>query len=48
MARVAAQFGDQVNFVGVPGLGDVKDMKKFVDATKISGFPHVTDLDGSL
>lgn len=48
VARVAAKFDGRVKFVGVPGLGEPDDMRKFVGATKIGGFAHVVDLDGSV
>lgn len=42
------RFGDRVRFVGVPGLGKVPDMQRFVADTGLGGFPHVVDADGSL
>ena len=48
VASVAAQFEDQVTFIGIPGLGPVDDMKRFVDETGTEGFEHVIDADGSL
>jgi len=48
VASVAAQFEDQVTFIGIPGLGPVDDMELFVDETGTEGFEHVIDADGSL
>lgn len=42
------RYGDRVQFVGVPGLGKVPDMQRFVADTGLGGFPHVVDADGSL
>lgn len=42
------RFGDRVQFVGVPGLGPVPDMQRFVADTGLGGFPHVVDADGKL
>lgn len=42
------RFGDRVQFVGVPGLGQVPDMQRFVADTGLGGFPHVVDADGAL
>lgn len=42
------RFGDRVQFVGVPGLGQVPDMQRFVADTGLGGFPHVVDENGAL
>lgn len=42
------RFGDRVQFVGVPGLGEVSAMRRFVADTGLGGFPHVVDADGKL
>ncbi len=48
LARIAAQYDGEVEFVGVPGRGDEVDMRRFVDDTGTAGFTHVVDQDGSL
>ena len=42
------KFGDRVQFVGVPELGEVPAMQRFVADTGLGGFPHVVDADGKL
>lgn len=46
--RVAADLGDDIAFVGVPGLGEVPAMKEFVDQTGVTSLNHAIDDDGSL
>ncbi len=46
--RVAADLGDDIAFVGVPGLGEVPAMKEFVDQTGVTSLTHAIDADGSL
>ncbi len=48
MEAVAAQFADEVTFVGIPGRGQVGPMRQFVADTGTSSFEHVSDVDGSL
>lgn len=48
IARAHERFGDQVEFVGVAGLGRVDAMREFVDDTGLGMFPHLVDDDGSL
>ncbi len=48
VAAVAAEYEGRVRFVGVPGLGPVDDMKRFVADTGTAGFTHVVDADGAL
>ncbi len=45
--EVQQQYGDQVRFVGVPGLADEAAMERFVAETGVDGFPHMPD-DGTL
>jgi len=40
---VQSQLGDQVRFVGVPGLADNAEMSEFLSKHGVSGFPHVPD-----
>lgn len=42
------QYGDQVRFIGVPGLAEASSMDRFVAETGVDGFPHVPDGDGVL
>lgn len=46
--RVAAALGDNVEFVGVPGRGEVPAMKQFVTQTGTTSLAHVIDDDGAL
>lgn len=48
VAAVQAADGDDVDFVGVPGLGPVADMRNFVDQYALGDFPHLVDDDGTL
>lgn len=45
--EVQQQYGDQVRFVGVPGLADGSAMERFVAETGADAFPHMPD-DGTL
>lgn len=42
--EVEQQYGDQVTFIGVPGLANVSDMEVFVERHGIE-FENVPDLD---
>ena len=44
--EVQQQFGDQVQFVGVPGLAAASQMQEFVDVTGVTAFPHIPDEEG--
>lgn len=46
--KVAEEHGDDVTFVGIPGKGEVSEMKKFVADHELDGFDHAVDSDGSL
>ena len=48
MAAVAAEIGDEVNFVGVGGAASLADMQAFVNDLGVDGFPQVNDEDGSI
>jgi thiol-disulfide isomerase/thioredoxin len=48
IARMHERFGDRVQFVGVAGLGQVAEMRDFVDDTRLGAFPHLVDADGGL
>jgi thiol-disulfide isomerase/thioredoxin len=48
VAAVAAEFSDDVTFIGVPGRGEVGPMRQFVADTGTGGFKHVSDVDGTL
>lgn len=43
-----AQKHSKVQFVGVAAEDDLDAMKKFVEEHKLTGFPHLADLDGSV
>ncbi|MEM9565476.1 MAG: hypothetical protein AAGA93_22830 [Actinomycetota bacterium] len=40
------RYGDQVRFVGVPGLAEPESMARFVSDTGSGAFPHIPDGDG--
>jgi thiol-disulfide isomerase/thioredoxin len=48
VAAVASRFQGRVSFVGIAGLGGPSAMRSFVRETGTGGFPHLTDLDGTL
>ncbi len=48
VAEVAAEYAGRATFLGVPGLGEVADMREFVADTGTDGLTHVVDADGSL
>jgi thiol-disulfide isomerase/thioredoxin len=48
IARLAKKYNGKIQFVGVAGIGSVDQMKKFVTSTKVGGFDHLADLDGSI
>jgi thiol-disulfide isomerase/thioredoxin len=48
VAEVAAEYTGRAAFLGVPGLGEVADMREFVADTGTNGLTHVVDADGSL
>jgi len=45
---LAEQYGTEVSFVGVAGLGEPKDMPGFVSRTSTGGFPHLSDNEGAV
>jgi thiol-disulfide isomerase/thioredoxin len=48
VAAVAAEFEGRVRVLGVPGRGDVAEMRGFVADTGTGAITHVVDPDGSL
>lgn len=48
VAAVANEFEGRVAFVGVPGLGQVPEMRIFVGDTGTGALTHVVDADGAL
>ena len=46
--EVQQTYGEQVRFVGVPGLSDPAAMAQFVAETGVGDFPHIPDPDGVL
>jgi len=48
VSAVQAATGDQVSFVGIAGLGEVDEMRMFVDDYHVDAFPHLVDVDGAL
>jgi hypothetical protein len=48
VAAVAAEYEGRVRFVGVPGRGELDDMREFVADTGTGSLTHVVDQDGAL
>jgi thiol-disulfide isomerase/thioredoxin len=48
VAEVAEQFADDVTLIGVPGRGDLDEMRKFVEDTGTGSLTHVADLGGDI
>ena len=48
VAAVQKSVGDDVTFVGVAGLGPVKDMKAFVSDYRVGAFSHLADVKGKV
>jgi len=48
VAAVAAEYEGRVTFLGVPGRGQVEEMRDFVGDTGTGELTHVVDDDGSL
>ena len=46
--EVESQYGEQVTFIGVPGLADEPAMLEFHEETGIDTFPNVPDGDGEI
>ncbi|MCH7230907.1 redoxin domain-containing protein [Glycomyces sp. L485] len=41
-------YGDQVNIIGVGGLGIEREMEKFIDRTDTGAIPHLVDESGEV
>ena len=48
VAAAQKKYGSKVAFVGVAGLGPIKDMKSFIDDYSVGAFTHLADVDGEL
>lgn len=48
VAEVAEQYGSQVTLIGVPGRGELDEMRDFVDDTGTDSLTHVADLGGDI
>lgn len=46
--EVQQRYGDQVRFIGMPGLSGAESMARFVDQTGTDAFPHIPDETGAL
>lgn len=46
--EVQQTYGDQVTFIGMPGLAAVDSMQVFVEENEVEGIPHVPDASGEL
>lgn len=48
LVALAKTFKNQINLVGVAGLGNLKDMQAFISDTKTGNFRHIADVDGQV
>ena len=48
VAEAARRLDGRVAFVGVAGRGELPQMRRFADETKIGFFPQVVDADGTV
>ncbi|MEO6414044.1 MAG: redoxin domain-containing protein [Pedococcus sp.] len=48
VAKIAAEFAGQVEFVGVAGLDTVSAMTRFVQQTGTGDFTHLADTNGTI
>jgi len=48
VAEVAERFGADVTLIGVPGRGELDEMRDFVDDTGTGTLTHVADLGGDI
>ncbi len=48
VAEVAERYESQVNLIGVPGRGQLDEMRDFVDDTGTGSLTHVPDLNGDI
>lgn len=48
VAEDATEYAGRVNFLGVAGLGDAKDMVEFVDDGEVGNVPHLNDAAGAV
>ena len=46
--EVQQQYGDQVTFIGVPGLSDISNARGFVDGTGSQSIPAIDDNGGEI
>lgn len=46
--EVQRTYGDQVAFIGVPGLAATDDMIGFIERTGVESFPHIDDNGGEI
>lgn len=46
--EVQQQFGSQVTFVGIPGLGSSEEFAEFIADTGVGSFQHIDDPGGEL
>jgi len=46
--EVQEQYGDQVRFVGVPGLAAEPAIREFIGKNGVGSFPHLADSDGDV
>ena len=46
--EVQQRYGDQVQFIGIPGLSDQPAMERFIAENGVGGFPHIPDNESGL
>jgi thiol-disulfide isomerase/thioredoxin len=48
VAEIAERYGADITLIGVPGRGDLDEMRRFVDDTGTGSLTHVADLGGDI
>ncbi len=46
--EVQQTYGDQVTFIGMPGLATADSIEAFVEENDVDGLPHILDESGAL
>ena len=48
VAFVERTWGDEVQFVGIPGIDDPDTIREWIESNSVVSIPHVLDLTGSI
>jgi len=43
VAELEEIYGEEVQFIGVPSRGELKEVQEFISAYSVNGFPHIFD-----